>query len=426
MATGLELEQNISFKIVTGDGKEWNPDKIQQGGASLNPNTSGYDKPNVQGSEVRRNSGSSPSIDLLFQMPAENTAPFLESSKNPETWKVTHPLYGSFDCMPVSIDVNTGAVDGHIWTIKVWQTIGTKFPVQSIDVKTDVALKSSATLDIALTSVTELTPSDVDKLEVFILDLEVVYNAVMNSEIKALIDDALDLLLNGADSVTDVMKAIEAIILIPRDLNLQIKDKVLILEAQYLQATNIVCDTINMCQFFESTAAQNNCALSQVIVNPNTTTEEIGISTDNTLIESSDLLEPDYRLRKDILDIALRTEQLYNASISAVDERANLGILDENGYQYIPREDIYANTDITVSASVSGLNDVAFDAKTETIHITESETTTEWLAWKLYGKASDENIQLIIDANDLFGKDTLENSWRNLVIQRNKSIIYYS
>ena len=72
------------------------------------------------------------------------------------------------------------------------------------------------------------------------------------------------------------------------------------------------------------------------------------------------------------------------------------------------------------------MNQIAFESLTETVYKTESETTVEWLAWKLYGVASDENMQLIIDANDLFGQNTLEYSWRQLTIDKDKKIIYYT
>ena len=57
---GVLNEENIPLEIKTGDGETYKPSKEQGGGGSIRPNASGYDKPNTEGSDVRRNSSSTP------------------------------------------------------------------------------------------------------------------------------------------------------------------------------------------------------------------------------------------------------------------------------------------------------------------------------------------------------------------------------
>jgi len=74
---------------------------------------------------------------------------------------------------------------------------------------------------------------------------------------------------------------------------------------------------------------------------------------------------------------------------------------------------------------VGDVKEISVKSKEENIYITKSDTTPELLAFELYGSATDENINNIINDNDLFGNSTLSNSWRNMIIRKNIEIVYY-
>ena len=93
---------------------------------------------------------------MLFVLDKSKTKPFLKSAKDPNKWVVTHPEFGSFECMPISINFNTGALNNTQWTVKVWETIGGELPFNKIDVKTDVANKAGDAVTTATDNVEKI------------------------------------------------------------------------------------------------------------------------------------------------------------------------------------------------------------------------------------------------------------------------------
>ena len=145
----------------------------------------------------------------------------------------------------------------------------------------------------------KLSVSDVAAVRSYVKSLESVYSSVMNSEIKATIDDTLVSTLTAVDDVTDTMKGVEKLVLIPQTLNLQLTEKIRLFNAQFNQAKNIVVDSYNLCKFFETVSSNTNSGIAENIVNPVGPAEEsVGFEIDDELSPDQTLLPPDYVLKK--------------------------------------------------------------------------------------------------------------------------------
>ncbi len=423
-AQGVLNNQNIVFQIVTGDGETYTPQKEPAGAASLNPNTSGYEKPDVQGSEVRRNSGANPVIDLIFSLPTETVNNFLNSVKNPNVWTVTHPVYNTFKCYPTSVNLNEESLSQVRFTVKVWQTSDIQ-SILTVDSQSDVANKAETLQADAVAIVEELDAGDVSAINSLIEELDEVYEGVETSETRAIIDDATDAMLTATDNTTDAMLAVQRVLLIPRDLKIDMRTKVRLFENQFNQAKNITINSYNLCRFQEFLINTQNSGISDTIMNPVVEEDETdGLIVDDIITDSVDL-DPDYNNRDDLLDIALSVEELYQDGVTEIDRITALELKDDTGANYISDPDLYQLSDQIVSLSITGLNQVAFDARVATSYITEKETTVEILSHELYGMASDKNIDELINVNDLFGFNTLLNTWRNYTIEKGINITYY-
>lgn len=135
--------ENITYQIVTGDGKTFYPLwKTADKGKEFNTNT--YEFIDVNGSRVDRKKPKANKYNLVFYFQGEDyldvADKFWESANDNRYWEVTHPLYGVIYGQPLEMGRNDNNLNVVEVSVIFWETNEIKGVSVVVSPKTDLEI----------------------------------------------------------------------------------------------------------------------------------------------------------------------------------------------------------------------------------------------------------------------------------------------
>jgi hypothetical protein len=423
--------------VTTGDGTTYEL-KMRFKGGSIDPMTVTYTYAGKVGSKPERNSSASPVYDLYFFIPQNDWKFFKNSIMIPDNeWLIKHPLYGDLKGYPVNSIVWDNALTGDVpFNIQFQESITEKFPISTRDYRTDViAVNEEIQIQaIANVGILDFNINEINLLSNFVDNLEVLYENILTNEyinkiydIRQVINDttfdsfrfmqlANDILNIASRLTIDVLPAS-----IRNAFVSSVEERKNIIESQNNIILELSEDSLNLIIFKENAGASNIVSLTDTVTTP--TESENKLTGFDVTDETTTSDRRDYKFKKDVTKVINDVNNVYNDYINNI---GGINFEKEDFSQYIPNDLLNENVTKSILLSIQEIKELSEKAKEETIFVTISDTTPELLAFELYGSATDENINNIINDNDLFGKETLSNSWKNMIIKKNTKIKYYA
>lgn len=436
-----EWQDNIDkyplIPVTTGDGITYEL-KMKFKGGSIDPLTASYNYAGKVGSKPKRNSSASPVYDLNFFVPQDDWTSFKNSIMIPdEEWLVKHPLYGDLKGHPVGNMVWDNTKQGDVpFSIQFQQSIVDEIPSVQRDYRTDVVTVNQEiqTEVIANVGVLDFITNEINLFSDFVDDLEVIYENILTNEyvntiydIRQIINDVtfdafrfmelINDLLNIASRLTiDVLPAS-----IRNAFVSSVEERKKIIESQSDVILAFSEESLNLIIFKENAGASNLVALTDTVTTPTESVSKLsGFDvTDETIVSETQ----DYKFKKDVTKTITDVNSIYDDYTNTISE---IDFEKEDFSQFVPNDTLNDNVTESILTAIQEIKEISEKAKEETIFITTSDTTPELLAFELYGSATDENVESIINDNDLLGKETLDNSWKNMIVKRNTEIKYYA
>ena len=423
-----ELQKYPLVPITTGDGEVYEVKLVVKGGG-IDTLTAAYNYPGKRGSKPKRNSSASPVYDLTFYINQEEFNAFKTSvTAIDNDWTIEHPLYKTLVGLPVGeIGWDNSKYNDVLVTLQFQESLKDEIPVILRDYKAELDKKNEEIRANAIENVgdIEFTPQDVSIISSLADSLEELYQNILNNDyINAIYDLKSSINADVFDSFR-FMEAFNHLLILPvrmlsnpldglgTGLIASVKERNKIIKAQHQALLDLVPDSESLAIFKENALSVNITTLTETVSTPGESVSKLaGFDITD---ETEETREDDYTYKKDVTATIATVNELYDDFIVSIDA------IDD----FIPDDTINQNITNSVLLAIQEIKELSTRAKVQNIYITKSDTTPELLAFELYGSATDENIQRIIDDNDLFGKESLRNSWRNMIIRRNVEIIYY-
>jgi len=418
-----DIESYKLVPITTGDGTTYEL-KMRFKGGSIAPLTKTYNYAGKVGSKPKRNSCASPVYDLVVFIYQDNWKSFKNSISDPSAeWLVKHPLYGDLKGLPTAINWDNTTQGDVEFNFQFQQSIDEDTPLIKTDYQAKTRLVNLIIQEQVIEDVgdIEFTEAEVTTLSGLIDSLEEAYEGILNSEYANKLYDIRQTINEAEFDSFRFMSLVNDMLNISSRLNLSVKERITIISSQMASILSIDALTISMAKFNESAGASNITALMETVITPSESVEVVS-GFDVTDISASSPLQDDYKYKKDVLSTINSVNTLYNNYISTISE---ISITEDEYTQFVPNNDLVNNINESFLLGIQEIKDISNKAKEENVYITQSDTSIELLAHILYGSATDENMNSIINDNDLFGKENITYSWRNMIIKQGTNILYY-
>lgn len=430
-----------SYKLIpitTGDGETYNL-KMKFKGGSFDPLTASYNYAGKVGTKPKRNSCASPVYDFLFYVYQDQWKSFIKSISDPSgEWLVKHPLYGDLKGQPTSLSWDNTYQGDVEFTVQFQESITDDTPTILIDYKSRILTKNVLINDITVTAFAPVVPSveEIGVLTKFVDDLEEIYQGVLNSDYLNAFYDIRQVLTDAVFDALRFIDLVNTILNIGSVLSLDgilypLKQRFDLMTQQNEVINNVDENTATLSPdgnsstvialFKELAGASNMGAIAVSVSTPSESQNDVSGFDVTDISDAAN--EPDYKYKKDVDSTIEQTNQLLNDYIETLDA---IDIEGQGFIKYSPDDTLSTEANNIILLSIQEIKEVSSGAKEENIHLTRKDTVPEILAFELYGSASDENVNEIINNNDLFGKNSVKNSWRNLVIKKNTEIVYYA
>lgn len=397
--------QNIQFSIKTGDGKEWFP-LFKTGEKSKEFNTSIYDFIDVPKSLVERKQPKSSKYPLTFWFDGENhieTAEEFENSANDNRyWTITHPYYGTIKGQPLSITRNDVNLNITEISIDFWESIVFDFPKSNLSIQDNTLVKNESILDSCAVSYsgrkvqsTEDIQKNKDATLLIAKSFEKLQGDDTFSEYQNAVSTALkanDKLLN--DSFDAILKT-QVLINLPSTYERTVKEKISAYKSVFSSLSTIL-NTVADKLFYESMGASSISCYCNASVN-----YQFGV---------------DYVTASEVESVASDLIQIYDFYLQLLDSASTSNYLVEVGYQ--PNPIVQTQLNDLVMYTLANLYNLAFEAQQERIVYVEKDTNIVLLTHRYLGLASDENIEIFRQINDIKLKELFK-------IKKGRKIKYY-
>ena len=410
MATWIDDIQT-DFIIVTGDGKVYNPNWLNAQKQN-DFNLSEFEFPEVSGTLVLRSKPKGRRFNLEFYFQGENhlriASDFEISADDNRNWKITHPFYGIINAQPISLNFDNSNYNVTKITGTVVETIieknpravqepvaliqFTKLQVDERNIAQYVGKVNPTTKDVTL--FTNLA-NKVNKASNSIIDA-VTKNEYFNKFSDAVA--AINSMINDVSTaVTVVQDFLNAPILFIDSVKNRIKT--LVDQLDGLRAT--------------FTAYTSNPVLFDV--NAKRAYEFHGAAIISSIATTS-VTEMSYANRGEVIDSIESILTAYNLYLSDLDtyQTTDGGSITS----YVPDADTLIELNNLVNLTISSLFTIGLNSKQERTLYMEQDTNVILLAHRLYGEASDANIDTLV-ANNNIGLSEL------IQVQKGRKILYY-
>lgn len=380
--------ENIELTIITGDNEIFKP-LYTTSSQDIEFNVSEFNFIELEGTLVTRKKVKSQKIPLNIIFQGDDhidiAEKFLQSSKDPRYWTITHPVIGEIYGHPASINKINDDLNTVVFNIDFWETI---LPGQIKSAKVyPLELIESKNFELIEFGSLNLIPDQKPELKSLVAKIQSRYDVLIDKtnidKYKGFIADAM----SGIDKLlSEPQKAIRNIsnlIQFPAYIQGAIKTRVNIVKAILDDILEIFPkNKMNYSIFGGAVIA----AISQIILKPG----------ENNFITRSQVRE-----QFNILS------ETYDLFLNEVDD----GNFQQDFQEAITLNEIVINT-------LYYLYDVSFDAKQERFDIVESDTNLILLTHKYMGlDFEDKNLNTFRELNGIKNKNLF-------IVKKGRKITY--
>ena len=380
--------ENIELTIVTGDNEIFKP-LYTTSSQDIEFNVSEFNFIELEGTLVTRKKVKSQKIPLNIIFQGDDhidiAEKFLESSKDPRYWTITHPIIGEIYGHPASINKINDDLNTVVFNIDFWETI---LPGQIKSAKVyPLELIESKNFELIEFGSLNLIPDQKPELKSLVAKIQSRYDVLIDKtnidKYKGFIADAM----SGIDKLlSEPQKAIRNIsnlIQFPAYIQGSIKIRMNIVKAILDDILEILPKNKIVYSIFGGAVI---AAISQIILKPG----------ENYFITRSQVRE-----QFNILS------QTYDLFLNEVDD----GNFQQDFQEAITLNEIVINT-------LYYLYDVSFDAKQERFDIVESDTNLILLTHKYMGlDFEDKNLNTFRELNGIKNKNLF-------IVKKGRKITY--
>ena len=380
--------ENIELTIVTGDNEVFKP-LYTTSSQDIEFNVSEFNFIELEGTLVTRKKVKSQKIPLNIIFQGDDhidiAEKFLESSKDPRYWTVTHPIIGEIYGHPASINKINDDLNTVVFNIDFWETI---LPGEIKSAKIyPLELIESKNFELIEFGSLNLIPDQKPELKSLVTKIKSRYDVLIDKtnidKYKGLIADAM----SGIDKLlSEPQKAIRNIsnlIQFPAYIEGSIKIRVNIVKAILDDILEILPKNKIVYSIFGGAVI---AAIAQIILKPG---------------------ENDFITRSQVREQFNILSQTYDLFLNEVDD----GNFQQDFQEAITLNEIIINT-------LYYLYDVSFDAKQERYDIVESDTNLILLTHKYMGlDFEDKNLNTFRELNGIKNKNLF-------IVKKGRKITY--
>ena len=380
--------ENIELTIVTGDNEIFKP-LYTTSSQDIEFNVSEFNFIELEGTLVTRKKVKSQKIPLNIIFQGDDhidiAEKFLESSKDPRYWTITHPIIGEIYGHPASINKINDDLNTVVFNIDFWETI---LPGQIKSAKVyPLELIESKNFELIEFGSLNLIPDQKPELKSLVAKIQSRYDVLIDKtnidKYKGFIADAM----SGFDKLlSEPQKAIRNIsnlIQFPAYIQGSIKIRVNIVKAILDDILEILPKNKIVYSIFGGAVI---AAISQIILKPG---------------------ENDFITRSQVREQFNILSQTYDLFLNEVDD----GNFQQDFQEAITLNEIVINT-------LYYLYDVSFDAKQERFDIVESDTNLILLTHKYMGlDFEDKNLNTFRELNGIKNKNLF-------IVKKGRKITY--
>ena len=380
--------ENIELTIVTGDNEIFKP-LYTTSSQDIEFNVSEFNFIELEGTLVTRKKVKSQKIPLNIIFQGDDhidiAEKFLQSSKDPRYWTITHPVIGEIYGHPASINKINDDLNTVVFNIDFWETI---LPGQIKSAKVyPLELIESKNFELIEFGSLNLIPDQKPELKSLVAKIQSRYDVLIDKtnidKYKGFIADAM----SGIDKLlSEPQKAIRNIsnlIQFPAYIQGAIKTRVNIVKAILDDILEILPKNKMVYSIFGGTVV---AAISQIILKPG---------------------ENDFITRSQVREQFNILSETYDLFLNEVDD----GNFQQDFQEAITLNEIVINT-------LYYLYDVSFDAKQERFDIVESDTNLILLTHKYMGlDFEDKNLNTFRELNGIKNKNLF-------IVKKGRKITY--
>ena len=380
--------ENIELTIVTGDNEVFKP-LYTTSSQDIEFNVSEFNFIELEGTLVTRKKVKSQKIPLNIIFQGDDhidiAEKFLESSKDPRYWTVTHPIIGEIYGHPASINKINDDLNTVVFNIDFWETI---LPGEIKSAKIyPLELIESKNFELIEFGSLNLIPDQKPELKSLVSKIESRYDTLINA---TNIDQFKGLLSNAMSGIDDLLKEpqkairnISQLIQFPAYIEGILKNRVKLIQAILNDIKEIFPDNNLNYSIFGGAVVSG---IAQIILKPS---------------------ENDFITRNDV-------QVQFNNLADVYDNFLN--DIDNNNFQQDFQEAITLN-EIIIN-TLYYLYDVSFDAKQERYDIVESDTNLILLTHKYMGlDKEDKNLNTFREINGIKNKNLF-------IVKKGRKITY--
>lgn len=390
--------------ITTGDGKRYEP-LYMIGTKQVSYNIAEFNFPNVAGTLVRRGTpqGARFDINIVFQgeFNIETAQEFERSCANSNHWVINHPMYGDFNCHPISLTYDSSGLNMTRITGTVIETILEDFPTAIPDaagtardyfdehLERMVESFANTILDpsqgVALAQINQnafdtVTPQIRDDNQ---------YNDFFN-----VFNSANAAVINATSQAGGAIGSVYRVVTYPALLVQSVRSRLSLIQSQLNQLTGLL--SFGNAQIYES---QGGALISGMILTAVTPQGN------------------DYQNAVEVLEISDIIVQSFNDYVDNLDT-----VQSPDGIQldsYIPAVEPLQTLSDGVYFTVSQLMQIALQAQQERVFVLDRDMDVINLTHRFYGlDLADANLTRLMESNNIGINELLE-------MKKGRKILYY-
>lgn len=380
--------ENIELTIVTGDNEIFKP-LYTTSSQDIEFNVSEFNFIELEGTLVTRKKVKSQKIPLNIIFQGDDhidiAEKFLESSKDPRYWTITHPIIGEIYGHPASINKINDDLNTVVFNIDFWETI---LPGQIKSAKVyPLELIESKNFELIEFGSLNLIPDQKPELKSLVTKIKSRYDVLIDKtnidKYKGLIADAMSGIDNLLKEPQKAIRNISKLIQFPAYIEGILKNRVALIQAILNDIKEIFPDNNLNYSIFGSVVVSG---IAQIILKPS---ENDFVTRNNVQVQFNNLA--------DVYDNFLND-------------------IDNNNFQQDFQEAITLN-EIVIN-TLYYLYDVSFDAKQERYDIVESDTNLILLTHKYMGlDFEDKNLNTFRELNGIKNKNLF-------IVKKGRKITY--
>lgn len=395
---------NIQFEIVTGDKKVWKPYLSQSYEKTIEYAGVQYEFINRIGSLFARRLPKGRSYPLEFSFIGENNVKnanaFELSARDYRAWKITHPFYGNIQVQPLSMKMVSTGMNATTITCQVIESNDavqpSEYPDYSDLISSLIENVSDAILEQASTD--EISASDAQLITDDIGNMGKIIERLikLNEEYKAYkkaLNEALNAIDNAMAMTAGFIAAAQQLISLPATIasNIGARFSALVSMMESLKDSiqGIASGEYFKKLFYNLIGATVVSSMAKAVATQN---------------------DGDFQTKAEVALYVQKLTDEYESFIELL-----YGLEDEN---FTPDHKVALSLHILMCETMANLYQVMFSAKQERIMYPEKDTNIILLAHRLYGIASDDNINKVKSTNSIGLSEILN-------IKKDRPIIYY-